>query len=496
MTTRNNSKYRIRAIYPCLVLCMIFWIPFDGYSQTVYSLGQSIEIAQTNSPDIRKSRLNLLSNQKSLDARRAGMKSRVDLDVVPVDFFRNRMYEPIIASWNTTQDFTSYANLSVSQPIAATDGTISLNNRFGYRDSYTEFQDQSFTSFSNYLYLQVDQPIFTYNRLKLDVKELELNLENAQINYALQLLSLERTVTQSFYALYQRQNDLEIAKDEYDNQQISYDITEIKVDADLLAKEELYQAELNLSSSKSTLENAQAILQNSADDFKFLVGIDVYEDIAVDVDIKFITQEVDLRRAIDYGLQHRMELRQRNIDIERGMFEITRTKALNEFRGSVALSLGVFGDNAVATNVYNNVETTPRLMVSLSIPIWDWGENKMRVEASQANLDMRRVDLEVQENDIIVNIRKTYRNLQNLENQIVLAQQNVKNAEITYEINLERYRNGDLTSFDLGRFQNQLSSKKTDLATALINYKIELLNLKILSLYDFENDEPVIPVFQ
>ena len=68
-----------------------------------------------------------------------------------------------------------------------------------------------------------------------------------------------------------------------------------------------------------------------------------------------------------------------------------------------------------------------------------------------------------------------------------MSLQNVTNAEITYDINLERYKNGDLTSFDLNRFQSQLSSKKSSLAAALINYKIELLNLKILSLYDFEN---------
>jgi outer membrane protein TolC len=98
-----------------------------------------------------------------------------------------------------------------------------------------------------------------------------------------------------------------------------------------------------------------------------------------------------------------------------------------------------------------------------------------------------------QNNDIVINIRKTYRSLQNLETQIEIAEQNVKNAELTYDINQERYRNGDLTSMDLNLFQNQLSDKKTQLATALINYKIELLNLKILTLYDFEKQEPVLP---
>jgi hypothetical protein len=46
---------------------------------------------------------------------------------------------------------------------------------------------------------------------------------------------------------------------------------------------------------------------------------------------------------------------------------------------------------------------------------------------------------------------------------------------------------------DLNLFQNQLSSQKLGLAQSLINYKIELLNLKIQSLYDFETGQPILP---
>jgi hypothetical protein len=39
-----------------------------------------------------------------------------------------------------------------------------------------------------------------------------------------------------------------------------------------------------------------------------------------------------------------------------------------------------------------------------------------------------------------------------------------------------------------------LSNRKIAYAQALINYKIELLNLKILTLYDFEKEEPIVPI--
>ena len=46
---------------------------------------------------------------------------------------------------------------------------------------------------------------------------------------------------------------------------------------------------------------------------------------------------------------------------------------------------------------------------------------------------------------------------------------------------------------DLNLYQTQLSERKIAYAQALINYKIELLNLKIQSLYDFEKGAPVLP---
>ena len=474
-------------IFSILIVCQ------SAKAQRILTLEESIEIAKTSSPDIRKSILNLLSNSKSLDAQRASLKSRFSLDVTPIDFSRSRVFNDFFSTWNTSEDYNSFANFSISQPVTLTDGTLSLNNRFGYRDNFSEFQDVRTKTYNNNLYLQFDQPIFTYNRNKLQLAELELNLENAQLNHAMQLLNLERNVTQSFYNFYQSQNNVEIAQDEYDNQQVSYDITKNKVEADLLAEEELYQAELNLATSKSTLQDRQVTLYNAADDFKLLLGISLKEEIQVQVDVDYITQRVDLNKAIQSGIDQRMELRQRAIDIERSQFELIRTNALNEFKGTVALSLGIFGDSERLSDVYSTPTNQPRVAISFSIPLWDWGEKKARLAAATANQDMTRIDLENQKNDIVINIRKVYRNLQNLETQIEISQQNVKNAELTYEINLERYKNGDLTSMNLNLFQNQLSDKKSALATSLINYKIELLNLKIQSLYDFENNQPIVP---
>ena len=126
--------------------------------------------------------------------------------------------------------------------------------------------------------------------------------------------------------------------------------------------------------------------------------------------------------------------------------------------------------------------------------MYDWGEKKARIKAQEAVIETQKLSQTEEKKQITLDIRRIYRSLQNLVNQIDIAAQSEKNAQLTYEINLERYANGDLTSMDMNLFQNQLSQKKMAYAQALIDYKIELLNLKIQSLFDFEKNEAIIPV--
>jgi outer membrane protein TolC len=375
-----------------------------------------------------------------------------------------------------------------------TDARVSLVNRFGYKDSYSEYSNLTTKGFSNNLSLVLDQPLFTYNRTKLQLKELQLALENSQLSYAIQLLALERQVATAFYQVYQQQQSLQIALQAYENMQKSYEISKNKVDAGISPREEFFQAELNLATTKSDLENRQVSLENAKDDFKLLIGMSLYDDLIVLPDISVDTVSVDIAFAIDQGLANRMELRQREIDVEGSQFDLIQTKALNEFRGSLGLSVGLFGDNEKFTDIYANPTDNEGVSLSLTIPLWDWGEKRSRIKATQASIESSQISLEEEQSNIIIDIRKVYRNLLNLQNQIEIARRSVINAQLTYDLNLEKYKNGDLTGMDLNIFQNQLSEKKLTYTNSLISYKLELLNLKIQTLYDFEKKQPVTPV--
>ncbi len=491
------DRNQLRIKLSCLVLLLVGSGLFSyTHAQRPLTIEQALDIAEENNPDLRASKLNLERYQYNLDAQRASLKSRFSLDLNPINYGKSRRFDERLSQWYTNETLSTSGTLSVSQPILFTGGEISLVNTLSWQDnqSKVEGMDNRNKSYSNDLYLRLTQPIFTYNRRKMELKQIEFDFENAGIRYALQRLNTERSITNQFYSVYMAQNNLAISIDELDNTEQSFDIIKNKVEADLAAREELYQAELNLANAQSAVEERSVSLENAKDQLKQALGMSLDEDIEVTVEIEMDQVAIDLEQAVQSGLSSRMEIRQREIDIELAEFQMIQTKSLNEFKGDVSLSLGIIGDNEKFGNMYQNPTQNPRMSISLNVPIFDWGEKKARVNAQKIAQTLAKIEQANLKIDIELDVRQTWRRLENLRTQIDIAEKSVRNAQLTYDINMTRYREGDLTGMEINQFQNQLSSRKITHAQALINYKIELLNLKILTLYDFEEKQPIVPI--
>lgn len=482
------------------LICVLLLLFSTGYAQTILTIDQAIELAMLQSPSMKNVQLSLSRSQEMLNAQRAALKSNFSLSLKPVSYSQGNSLDTRDSKWYYSEQLSSDVSFNVVQPILPTDGTITLTNEANFTDAYSEEEINSSSSerFSNNLSLAINQPIFTYNKLKLKLKELELDVENSYLNFGLQKLQVEQTVSQQFYKVYQNQQSLEISKEELKNTQESYNIIKSKVEGGLQALEELYQAELNLANSNSSVYNAEVTLQNSIDNFCVALALPFDTEIIIMANIEAEPTLVDVKNATSLALENRSELRQREIDIQTSQFGMITTKAENEFKGSIQAKYGFnysrYFDASKATlkNTESN-RRTPSITANLEIPLFDWGEKRAKIKAQQASIDLSYLSMQNEKIDIELNIRSTIRSLNNLRSQIDIQKKSLQNAELTYDINLERYKNGDLTGMDLNLYQNQLSSAKMSLTGAIIDYKLELLNLKVQTLYDFTKQESIVP---
>ncbi len=488
---RAGKRSRSRLWIAACGLAFLVRLPLPA--QDILTLDKALEFAFKNSPSIQSAAFGLKTSAENLAAQQAGLKSQFSLTLNPINISNLKTFSSLTSSYSTQDVTKTAASFSVRQPIKWTDATLTVSDNFNWQESQSSYVGGAKAgAFNNSLVLTFSQPLFTYNRTMMTLKELELSLENAQINYDLQKLSIERQVTQQFLNLYYDRESVKIADETFKNADEQLKIMQSKVQAGISAQGELYQADLTRLSSQSSLENAQITYENALDTFKVLIGMPLERNIEILTDIRKHIVEVDLPKAMAHGLEFRLELRQKDISIQTALDDLVRAGAQNEFKAQVDLTLGLTGVNKAFNGIYTSPNVDQVVGLTLNIPVFDWGQKRHTLAASQAQVDNQKLSLDQQKSQIQLDVRQAYRNLQNQKLQIEIAEKNTLNAQLTYDINFERYKNGDLSSKDMQFYQQQLSTQKLSEVSALINYKLALLDIKIRSLWDFENNIAVI----
>ena len=165
-------RLKIKQMQKTVILALLLIFGISGSNaQEAITLDKAMSIAEMGSPDLQLSLLNLERFQKNLEAQRAAMKSRFSLDVSPIGYSNQRRFDNRTSEWYTNENLETNARFLISQPILFSDGTISLSNEFGWQSSNSTANNSESEVFYNNLYLNINQPLFTYNRLKLQLKE-------------------------------------------------------------------------------------------------------------------------------------------------------------------------------------------------------------------------------------------------------------------------------------------------------------------------------------
>ena len=142
-----------------MLLLLVFILGLGAYTvqaQEALTLAKALSIAETGSPDLQQSLLNLERYQKNLEAQRAALKSRFSLDINPVGYSKQRRFDTRVSEWYTNENFETSTLFRVEQPILFTDGTISLTNEFGWSSNASTSTDIESEVFFNNLYLNLN----------------------------------------------------------------------------------------------------------------------------------------------------------------------------------------------------------------------------------------------------------------------------------------------------------------------------------------------------
>ena len=487
------------ALIPAVLLAGLTG-PSQAGRRIPLTLESAVDIAMESSYRTRQLKLDIDRTLFWLEARRAALKSRVDLELHTPNLERlsDHKWNSVLRRDEIVRQNTELwqSDLSVTQPVILfgypTNGYISLNYRM-YR--YAQRDDgQSDIDFYNRLYFKFEQPLFTPNELKNDLEEAELNVEDVTLDYLEERVEIIEDISDDFY---------DILSLEFEKKVLEHHLMHLQQVLEIAGASagsrdggmDPAQAELEIANVReSLLENGRRMrfeLTNLRQ--RLRLGSDDSLIVQPEIDSSIVT--VDPAEAVHYGNTLSPALRRLAIRRRQSELDVENQKGEGGFHVTLELTYGLEKKDDRYRNLWQQYDNSNSATINAYIPLWDWGERRARIQAEQ--LDVRRRELYIEEekeeirNDILnvcTNLNEYYARTRNMGRSLVLSEQ-------VTEKSLEQYAAGVLSLQDILQILDRHRETMHKYHEAYLGYRRSLVALMTNTYYDFEAGRSLVDRF-
>lgn len=466
------------------------------------TLDESIEIAKEKSYTMQRLTQRLKIAEYNLQSATSKLKTHMYLDLGLPNYTESvKQKADSLGVYYSVKELTYSGKLKINQPLI-TDGNISINSGLStFKDYYTDNRSSNFST-----KISFDQPLhsfYGYNSIKSQLKKARLEYEKSDKTLKREELNLVYDVSRSYYSLLSLQKRTEIAAMDLERQTEAYEISKNKYAAGLIREVDALQMEVDLAESQSNYDAALLDQQSSINTFKELLGLDLADEISLKNELVYNTVIIDPFKAVSLALSNRLEIREKDIDIEIQKLAIKSQQSEGKVKAYLSAyfeQVGVASPTHDAkisnslSDAFDDFKDRPSnygIGLSISIPIFDWGENRALVRAAKARLKEYDYTKKETERSIETEVKNLVASISSNLKRLQLLEKNVSVAQKSFDITLERFSDGDIDSQALALERNRLNTAYTSHLNAYINYQLSLADLTRKTFYNFETDEAV-----
>ena len=130
-------------------------------------------------------------------------------------------------------------------------------------------------------------------------------------------------------------------------------------------------------------------------------------------------------------------------------------------------------------------------MVSLSVPLFDWGKRKHAWEAAVSRVEATERASEETARDTELEVRLTVEDFNERLALMETAQRALDIAEDVYIQTFLRFAKGQADAFNLSQAQSYWQTARQNKIASLQNYWLSYYHLRCLTLYDYQRHQPI-----
>ncbi len=334
----------------------------------------------------------------------------------------------------------------------------------------------------------LNQPIYTFGRIKNGVRLAEEGLSLSQLDFEEAKRSLIVDIKRGFYGYILAKEVLKVQEETLQNKEEALEIARKRFEAGV-------GTELEVLSAESDVENfiPEVISARNKVEFALLAVIDLlgYEEEAEGLTIELIGElspeyhHLDRKELINLATEQKFSIRQFETNIS--ATEYQRNLMVREKRPTIAgfanymVQSGF--DTATGKNKYTGKDSwEDNLTVGLSFQmplsaLFPWSGENADVRKFEAELESLKTGLNSEQGDIRLNIDNILLRIEEEEAKISSGNKRVELAQKFLESSEKSFTNGLISPTELKDAQLNLNTAQLGYLSAIFNYQMALYDL-------------------
>ena len=296
--------------------------------------------------------------------------------------------------------------------------------------------------------------------------------------------------TRRYFALLKAQVQKRIAKSNFSNQDTLFQISKGRFKMGKIAENDLLQIELSVLNAENELITNQIRFKRSSQNLSRYLILDT-ENILLNTPKELSTFTVTVEKALEEAKSNRkavIEFRRRRLQAEQDVAEVNGN---NKLQMSFRANFGISQQGEVFTDLFQDYNQQQNLVLSLGIPILDWGVSKSRKKLVEANKDLVNTNVKQDEQEFEQEIYLHTLNWQNQRNFLKTAEKAQEIAIRRYEITKKRFILGKITITDLNLALQEKDRSILSYLNSLEKFWTDYYTLRRLTLYDFFKNKKI-----
>ena len=457
------------------------------YAQRSLTLEEAIGTARSQSVAALQAKHAFVSTYWAYRSYQASRLPSLNLYGNLMNFDRSltllQSYEDGTFRYANSYNLQNSLGLSVAQNVGLTGGRLSVYSDLRRIDQFGSLKN--LTWYSQPLTVSYSQPLFAYNQFKWDKMIEPREYERGRRQYIESMEDVTLSAVGAYFNLIAAVKSHEASETNFSNTVRMRSVASERLKLGTVTRDEFLQLELRVLNDSIAVGENLVKVREAQMALNSVLGFD--ESVEVDPLIEDNLPEIlmDYNMVLDKALKNSTFSLANEIEELNAASAVARAKADRGISMSLNARFGLSQSGAGLPDVYRDLLNQEVVGLTFSVPIFDWGLGKGKVQKAKAAQEVVKAQNQQDENDFRRKIFTAVGQFNNQRQQCIASKRAMEIASERYSLMMDKFRSGGATVTDRTNAQNDSDSALSKYVSDLGNFWNYYYSLRKLTLYDF-----------